>query len=444
LERLIGSLGEAGRWLLVLTFFVTPMVTLRLGGSITLGDFFLALSAGVALLLLLLRWRLPELPVWILGGGALLILSIVITVVFPPASVADLVNSYYPSPYSSSPAAGLRFLTALIVLPLVTAVLANRRSTLRLLVWAWIAGVCLSCLVAVIDGITNAGLQISLASDPENVRVFLVLNPARYVGLGVHPTSFSVTAAMVMPVVLAKMTDARRVMVLSPVLLVLSVAIVLSGSRVGYIGVFVVVGLSLWLNPVFRRVALTPDYRVWGTFSAIVALCLALFIAGPPAKGPEPPAYWTAREVTVDPKNDVAAKIPSENRTDDRLGFLQDSVDFVADRPFGGYGYQWIESAHNIYLQLLVSGGILGLAGFLWVYLGYIRRGLNLSGRFSGEMEEIRLACTIALGSYLVMGFVQTDLLDRYLYLPAGLILALSALTMVDDSGAAGQSEVSD
>ena len=499
MEKLNGWATEAGKWILLATFLLTPMVTLRPGESATFGDLFLVLSVCAAGAIILIRRRLPEIPLWILGGGGLLVISIGITVAFPPDSVRTLVTTYFPNPYSSTVSTGARLIAALIVLPLAVGVLADRRSTVSLAAWAWIAGVSLSCLVAVFDGMLDTGLQVALADNPTEIETFLAQEPPRYVGLGVHPTSFAVTASMVMPVLLAKMSASKRFLALSPVMLLLVLGIVLSGSRVGYVGAALAVILSLWLNPALRRMVFRPDPRIWVPVLLVLGLSAAIFVKGPISNEPEVvvPAPPPTAPAPIEQSNDgdrsqpsrgqpgggkgvgkaAQGSVPNQQKpengqqdtppitikldptdrfnpssiasidsNDKRLEFAKQSVSFFVDRPLTGYGFEWIESAHNIYLQLLVSGGILALIGFLWVYGGFVWRGFRMRGQFSGDADAVRVATVVSLISYLVMGLVQPDLLDRYLYLPAGLILALSASREKGgsgESGTAGEDEVS-
>lgn len=414
-----------GRYLLVLAFLLTPLVTLRPGGAATFGDITLLLAACVALLVVISRRRLPDIPTWLWGGAGLLALSILLTVVLPPSTVEPLVKAYYPTPYTSSLETGIRLMIALLVLPLTAAVLADNSSTVRCAVWAWIAGVTASCLVATLDGVFGTNVQATFADNPEEVANWLKAIPARFVGLGVHPTSFSVTAVMAMPFLLAMMKSRRSFLLLSPALLVTCVALVLSASRVGYVGAVVVIALSLWLNPALRRLVFRPDFRIWVPLVLIAGISVFLFFDGPPAlkqndEGGTRPNNPAAR---VNNTTDAA-----EGSNSIRMEFVRKSIEFVGDRPFGGYGFEWIESAHSIYLQLLVSGGILALVGFFSVYLGYLRRGLNLRGRLPDDLEAIGAAAIAAMIAHLVMGIVQPDILDRYLYLPAGLIMALAAI----------------
>jgi len=424
-------LAEVGRWLIVLSFLATPMVTLRPNGTATFGDIFLALAACVAALLVILRRQLPELPKWLWIGTGLLLLAIVLDKVFP-ANVTDLVETYYPTPYSSSLSTGLRLIAALVILPVTVGILADRESVIRYAVWAWVAGATASCLVAALDGLFGTGLQEALADNKEEVGNFLGAIPPRFVGLGVHPTSFSVTAVMVIPFVLALSRTRNRFLALSPAMLIIAIAVVFSASRVGYLGAVAVAALSLCLNSELRGMLRRPDLRTWGPIAVILGLSVVLLFQGPPA-------YKTddSENKSVD---NAAARLSSDGGVSDesnnvRVKFAKASVKAIARRPVVGYGFIWIESAHDIYLELMVSGGIFALVGFLLVYLGYIRRGIRLAGKVVGELDGFRVAAVISLGSYLVMGLVQPDLLDRYLYLAAGLIMALATVSAAGKPG---------
>jgi hypothetical protein len=112
-----------------------------------------------------------------------------------------------------------------------------------------------------------------------------------------------------------------------------------------------------------------------------------------------------------------------------RREYLEDAVEYVVERPVPGYGFRWIESAHNLYHQLRLSGGILALAGFMIFVFGYLRAGLRSWGTAPESMGDTARAATISVALMLITGMVGNGMVDRYLYLPFALVFAMQLIT---------------
>lgn len=434
------KLSTAGMWLLAAAFFFMPLNALRLTTDLTYGDVFVVFAFGIAALLLVTRSRsLPKLPVWFWAGGAILLLSIVIVQLFPPESITKL-NISFPDFDGVSPGSNsVKLIGAMFVFPLVVAIIVDSWKAVGLLVNAWIAGVTVSCAVAMCDAYLGTGLQIGLAYDPEMTRGFIeLIDPARHYGLTVHPNALSLTAMLSMPLVLAKMTDARRVMMLSPVLLLMVFALFLSGSRIGLVGFALALLFTLVLNPVVRRTLITRDPRVVFTVIAGVAVTAVLLFLVPLH------SFSLADKESGGPAtiSRVDSSDPSSQESDSlRRQYFEDSVEYIKERPLVGYGFQWVEASHDLYLQMLLSGGILALIGFLTVMVGYVRESWILRDRVPGRTRGLVLALGISVAVYLISGLLGNGILGRYLYLGPALLLAISLMIsrgtggLMDDQG---------
>ncbi len=415
------KLAGAGKWLLAAAFLLTPLTTLRPHDSVTFGDLFVALAFALGAALILLRRRFVPIPTFVWSGSGLILLAVLFAVVSPPGTSFQLSEVFGAPPYSSSLAPGLRFLVALVALPVVVAVIVDRWQAIPLLVNAWITGVTVSCLVAVTDAFTGTNLQEAFADNTEVLSIFQKGVPPRFLGLSVHPTSFSVTAVMAFPLVLAQVTSPKSALRLAPIVLLLLLGIVLSGSRVGLVGIAFVLLLSIGLSLNLRKVLFRSGPRTIGLVATVSVITLAVFFLGPPVDPSETPELKIGSGTV---ERVVPSGIATEASNDDRMRRWKGSITFFTERPFFGYGFEWIEASHNIYLQLLVAGGIVALTGFILVMLGYFKAWLYALPRARTGIGDTILGLGISGASFLLMGFVQTDLLDRYLYLPAGLIMA--------------------
>jgi len=448
-ERLSRLISRGGEWILVAAFLATPMTSLRLGGSVTVGDILLTLASLLALLLLALRPRLPLSSPWIWSGGAILALSILVVQVFPPASVDALVTSFDGLSYGSSLTTGARLLIAAVVLPVVVSIIVTRWSAIDLLARAFILGVSVSCAAALIDAYAGTSIQTSLAANSDEVTGALISQPPRYVGLTGHPNILSLTVVLCLPLVLGRMTSVRGLLLNLPLCVLFLIAILLSGSRAGLIGIAMVVVLSLALNPRIRKVALSLNYRVLSGYAAGLAVALLLAFVVPVQAVPIPGVPVSQSVPGSDDGEGSGGGIAGFSRLDPgssaaetsdsiRWQYIEESVDHILDRPLIGYGYEWIETSHNIYLQLLLSGGLLALIGYLLVIFGYLREIVALRRRVSGPRLDLLIALAVSILTYLVMGLVSPDLVDRYLYLPAALVLSMAVLVRSQPEPLAG------
>lgn len=423
------TVAGIGKWVLAAAFLAAPLTTLRPAGGLTVGDILLALAMVLALVLVVSRRRLPAVPALLWAGGITLLVSIVVVQIFPPSSLEEFARAFKPPNYGSSFSPGIRLIVALIVIPVAVSFIINRWSTISLLVNAWVLGALISCAVAFLDAYLGLGIQTSLADNSREVARFFVFEPPRYVGLAVHPNSLGITAVLASPLLLARMIDPRRVMVGIPLYLVLFFGVLLSGSRSALLGIILAGIVTVVLSPRVRGAIFSRDLRVNLTLAAALVVTLVLVFVVPTqpqsegGKGGVTGIGGTSTLDRLDPGG-----VSAQQSDDIRWRYTKRSVEFILDRPVPGYGFQWIETSHNIYLQLLLSGGLLALIGFLLVVSGYLKVWMTLRSRIPEALEDIRLGLFISLLMFLAMGLVSPDLLDRYLYLPAALVLALAAL----------------
>jgi hypothetical protein len=445
-------LTTAGEWLLAGAFFALPLNSLRPVGSVSYGDLFLVAAVAVAFALILLRRRLPQVPWWLWGGAAAVAVSAVVSLVFEPASVRDLEASFANTPDGSPLVECAKLLIGAAVLPVAAATIVRRAGAVNLLVTAWIAGVSLSAVSAVLDAYAGTDIQLALAYDIASVAGFFVIEPARSIGLTVHSNALSLTAVMAAPMLLSRMTSLRNTLIYYPLFLLVLVAVLLSGARAGLIGLAIAVGLTVLLSAGLRR-----SFRQWRValtlvvgLAAVAGLVFGLSVK-PSSRAAEyyaEQSAWTTPVLlaSTTPAEAVEAE-PDEPPTIGRFGdsesaaesdrerrqMLEDSIEYISERPLTGYGFRWIESSHNIYLQLLISGGILALIGYLAMVVGYLRLGFRLWDRVPVELAGTASAAFASFALMLMTGLVGNGIVDRYLYLPVALLFAMSFMATRTD-----------
>ena len=97
-----------------------------------------------------------------------------------------------------------------------------------------------------------------------------------------------------------------------------------------------------------------------------------------------------------------------------------------------GEGFDVVLVAHNIYLQLIQGGGVLALVGFVVFATGIMRSTRTVTcGELlrAGIPQALLAASTAAMGTWLLYGLVGNALYDRYLYAPAGFVLAIGLVS---------------
>lgn len=420
-------------------FLTLPLNTLRPVAGVAMADLMVPIIFLVAFVLFLTRASVRksvfQLPRWLWLGSGILLLSIGLVELFPPGDPGRLVSAFdtYGVQESLSVVVGSRLLIALVIFPVVVGLLVDRWATIKLLVDAWIIGVTISCAVVVLDTFFGFGIQMALAFDPTTVAIYLDQSsgdPARQVGLTDHPNTLGLTAAMVSPMVLARMESHRGLVSYAPVLVLLTLGIVASGSRTSLVVLAVGVALMIVLDERFRRTL--GSLRIWTKLAALVGsvAVVALFsvaasapsesdVANPVSSSPVP----SGLDRTFNPGGESATYANNE-----REAWIRDSLEFISERPLLGHGFQWVEASHNTVLQLLLSGGVIALIGFFLVLGGYVKLGFGLRSRVPRDLEGIGIGLTISLILYVVAGITTNHIIERYLYIPAGLILALGVL----------------
>jgi len=407
-SKLLVAPEKLGYWLLAAAFFTMPLNAFRVAGSVTLGDLLLLAAIPFALYAVISKNSFPRLPAWIYIGGGLLLASVLVVELFPPQGLQQVVltpttvlQQQSDLEESSNLMSGIRLLVALVFLPVVTCLLADGWARIRMLTNAWVGGVSLSCLVAVFGAVVGLDPLHQIAGFP--LLGGGLYEGTRAVGFSVHPFTLSLTAVMAAPVVLTRITDRRSALRYGPLFAVIVAAILLSGTRTGLI-VLVLVCAAVLMADKRTRKALGVVM-----LGGAAILCVLLLFASIPG---------TERFQS----SDLSAG--ESNRS--RVTLYEESIRYIADRPIVGHGFELVRDSHNLFLQLLLAGGLIALIGFFTIFVGYLTLGwrsrLNVPDSFYGDSVGL----TLALVAFLLSGFLGNDIYARYLYIPAGLLLAMS------------------
>ena len=400
-----------------------PDNALRLSQSITVSDAILV-AAGVTLIAgVLVRassgHSVPRVPVWLLVAGAGLVVAALLVELFPPehlsaaagraVTAASLYAQNDPTaptgigPAASNAVVAARWTAALLCVPVILGILGTSWTRLRLLVTVWLAGVAISCSVAV-----TSWLNLLSAADILG-RDYTLLGGAeadRFTGLTVHPTQLGTIAAMALPIVVVRL--AKRVRAGDLLLaVVFVVGIMLSGSRAPLFGAIAGVAAAFAIMHRGR-------VRV-----GVVALCGAL-VAITAALADRGPFAIVAR------LSSGSASAASSDTA--RVGVYGDTINAILDRPFVGYGFDVSRVGHSLYLGLLEAGGVIAFAAFMCFAAGLLHLGVSLArdDQVSSRWQAEAVGLTGAVIAWLSLSLVQNSVFDRFLYIPAGLLIALA------------------
>lgn len=403
------GLLDCGRACALLAVFSLPWSAVEIHG-IPIGDF--PMFAGVVLLALTQIDQRFSLPAPVLGGGLLVGLAGAMSTVYSPSS--SYLSGRYALNYvivgtarSTGNLLSLgKYELALVGVPLlaVLACMHDKRIASRLTV-AWVAGISVSALVAFSDyrGWTHVNESL----------VGFVNITHREGGLTAQPNNVGVQTAMAFPLLLLALLSGRRKPVIFLAGAIDALGVYVSGSRGASVGFAVATVLT---------VAFVPAARRW-TPRIVAVVILAgsyLLISG----------AWTSLT--------TALRLHSSNATEasdqGRVNLLKQGWRDFTHSPLQGIGFGHASDAHMIFVQLLAAGGVLTLVGFGYFVIGLLVRANRIAGDKS--LAQALTACTV---TWLVIGLVENQLTDQWIYVPLALIAAL--IVASHDKGNSRRSE---
>lgn len=387
----------------VLVVLFIPWDGIRLGGG-SLVNAFLVLAFVATLGLVMQGRRAVPPPGWMLLAAGGLLVSALLTIAFPPAlklkqaGLLDLIRGAgvpYILGHRSDLSALFKWEIAWLVMPVILMTNGSTRGRCRLLLDVFAIGAAISAIVALLD---VAGLHFLAARPIAN---------SRSSGLTIHPNYLAFESALAVPVSLLWVGRGGRWtiggLLASGVLLG---GVYSSGSRAAAVGAVLAVALTVMLVPRLRRLSgfLLPLAGI-----AVVVL-LTFTNAG----------TQILHQVRLDTGNPTTLASNATRHEAAHTALVQ----FDA-RPLEGVGFAAIEDAHNIYLQLLAAGGLIAFASFVIYCAGL--GGAYLRAR-RGPLRDEATVIVASVIVWLVGGAFDNQLIDKFLYVMPGLLLAMAHL----------------
>jgi O-antigen ligase len=343
--------------------------------------------------------------------ASLAVLVVVYSHQLLPAGSDYLANRFIvPSPFSAGPpesglVKGLQWLVALTVVPvlLIDQAVSRGSRALYAVMSAWCAGISLSAFISLTDYLDVTSVSYGLLGYT-NIS-------GRQSGLAAHPNDVGVATAMAAS--FAVLVSIHWRVVGTGLLSLLGVGAILSGSRGGQVGlVFSLVAL----------VAISPRSRSvvrWAFVAMLVPLgILALLGFGTPNFSAGVLRWGGSEADTAD---------SNHGRHELAVQALRD----FSERPLDGIGLSDITGAHSIYLQLISAGGIILLGSFG----GLLATAVAAAWRRRAAAELLGAAAFVAVATWLLVGIIENQLVDRYLYFAIGSSFAINSMCSTKSSG---------
>ena len=358
------------------------------------------------------------LPGWLLVVGGLLAVVAIVDQIAPPSPIALSQVAYqiassgalYPptlAGFGSNLGNLLRVEMSLLVFPCVMVLACRDLRDVRRIADAWLLGTTVSALIAVSDAVDGADIGGRLTGQTPSIEA-----TGRQVGLTVQANHLGLSCLLVIPMAVIWLSRPGRAhrAAGAGIVAILVGAILVSGSRGAAAGAVFAALATVIAAPGLRR-HLTEVLGL-GVVAIVVIVTLS------------PTLIHGLGEVTRLGSGASGTGLSDAGRA---LLFNIAEHEFVA-RPITGFGLSTIEVGNIMYVEWLSAGGVvaLGLFAFFCVRCGHA--GISATQRVR---DGVMYAALVSLASWLIVGAVENQISDGYLYVAPALLLSISALVDV-------------
>lgn len=367
----------------------------RAGGSLAASDVFLILAAAATIPSLFYRdLRRPfMLPAWLTLPAAALVFVGLISMIFLSDSLVSLAGL-------------LRLVAALLLVPFVVGAIGGTQRTVVWLVDLWIVSAVINAAVAIGDYGLHLGIGESITH---------VVSAGRSTGLTTHSNHLGVAMCITAPLVIGRMVTAKtrlQQLFFFLALCATGLAVLSTGSR----GALVAYGVAALI-----AVPMLPhEVRMRAGRTLVVAGLIGALLAGVAFRGQALNSFKRIAGGDTEVRTTVS-------ESDRERDVARDAgIHQFTGSPIVGAGLVHARDAHLIYLQLAASSGLIGLFAFLTFFGGSIgasRRQIR-APELPLEVRAVTAAAGTAVLIWAVLGLVENQIADRYLYVPSGLVVA--------------------
>jgi hypothetical protein len=396
--------------LLAATLTSTWSIVKPVGGPLALSDYLLALSLLVTVPLLI--GSLPfAIPGWIFIPAPFILVCVLVRQFDPARESWRVLRLQVQADNPESFEKALIWLAALYVVPL--AVIAGAAIERRVVEWvmaAYVAGVVISCVVAVTDTLGLTHIASTLTYDRVISNALDYRWGERQSGLADHPNMLGMVCVISLPMVIYFVSRKRWTWISGMAFIALSAGLFVSGSR-GAQAISVATVLASVLCLQAKRTAIRTLAASVSIMNVAGVLLLFTILAED--------RRWFFR-FTGGGDLDEA-----QRSNESRVGLLEQAWMDFQRYPLFGTGIRHVSEAHNIYLQLFAAGGVVLAAGILTYVICILRDCWRLWSR--GIIFARFLM--VSIGAWLILGVAQNQIVDRELYFTVGCVAALVAAT---------------
>lgn len=372
-----------------------PFNSIRLKGSIMLGDVFVFASFFFLIYEALSRRTLLWFPWWLALSTGLIFLSFLLRAAGQDAGNYD--DFVY-------------VLTLIFTSVAVPALIASQRITsprqIELLFEVWLLASIAGAVAAIL---IDRGVSLPIPKDWHHYW------GKRESGLTLHPNTLGLYCSLAVPACMALALRSHRIsgfVLWAGGAAMLLYAIDLSGSRTGMLAAIAATAMVLFLFLVFRKRSEATRQYVW-----LVVMIVAVLAA------------FQYRDVGGDSALDRLLRVSRTSALADtqREYIHRASQAAFWEHPFVGNGYRYVLKAHNHALEMLESGGVMGFAGHLIRELGmlaYALLAVKLSLR-RGHGLTMAIGLLAVYLCWHLSSIKQTALLERNAFVPLGLAILM-------------------
>jgi O-antigen ligase len=298
------------------------------------------------------------------------------------------------------------WIVALLVVPIAAIACAALDSRAPKWIMAWfLAGAAVSSLIALTDltKLTHVSRTLGFRfTDAESNGTASFL---RQPGLSSHPNAAGLACAIAAPFAVHFISESRRRWLPCIALVLLCGGVVASGSRGAQVVLPAAVLIAIFVSPHKKKLV------GWLAATLAAAILGGLTVLMQLAPGILGKLF----------RFDGMGSTKTSNL--DRVRLWTQAWSDFKDHPIFGIGIKYITESHCIYLQIMAAGGIVLVAGMLIYWFGTLRS-CWLATRTGEALGRYLMTSVIA---WLVIGFMENQLTDRYLYYTVGCAAALAA-----------------
>ena len=366
---------------------------LRAGEGLALCDVFLVLAA--------VSWvastsfdnsSVTIIPKWLIIPAYILLADVLLSTLATEASTSSLLP-------------GIRFVVALLLTPLVIGTIAGNLGALWLVVDCWLLSASINAAVAVSDYFAHTHIGQSVTG---------VTNLGRVAGLTTQPNHLGFVCVFALPILLIRLLQARSQslkMVYVGGMVLAALGLLASGSRGGLLGGVFVLLSSPFFQPAIRGRAIKA--LMLGVVGVVLVAVLI----------PSTTSTVSIQRLTGASSGRTGAGI--ERSDVKRTVKVQEAINEFNSSPVYGTGFAVVREAESVYLQLLSAGGVIALLAWLVFAGGALLSSFRFARmpRVTSELRGLAGAVSGTLAAWLLMGIVENQLYDRYLFVPCGLFI---------------------